>query len=153
MDQRLCAIVGHLLSLRRAEQFDPKLVPPHLLRHIYILQVEGSGGFPTLHVRFSGTAIEQRFDRALKGALFASLGGKYHGPEIIDAFRECLEYRRPLWVRQTIRVTSVSTRHIEAIMHFLEPDRIYGALVTGEHIVGASDPIPEPVHFERATLA
>ena len=136
MDDRLRAIADLLLPMSRVSEFDPRHVPAALLRHLFILDVEERAGDVAFRVHLSGTAIDHRFGRSISGELLQP-ASSYHGPDMMSTFRRCAIEHKPFWLRQNISLGGGYANFVEAIIHYLEPGRIYGALVTGTNDDGA----------------
>ena len=130
-------------------EFDPMAVEPRLLPHLYVLEIQQpqADGDHYLRIRLTGTALDQFFARSLAGHYLEEF---IHGPlgrDVISGFHGCATNRKALWMRQVVQVRNRAPRFVEGVAVYLDPARIYGALLTGDVADGKS-----VQQFERRDL-
>ena len=146
MDSSLRGIADYLLAQNDSSTVDPVAIGPHLLPHIYILDVERDGEI-RLRIRLTGTAIDHVFRRPLFGHHLEEFIHGPRGDEVIASFHHCARTREPIWMRQIVELNNRAPRYVEGIAVFLEPERIYGGLVIGDLILPGVE-----AGFERTVL-
>ena len=131
MDSSLRGIADYLLAQNDSSTVDPVAIGPHLLPHVYILDVERDTNV-RLRIRLTGTALDQIFRRPLVGHLLEEFIHGPRGGDVIAAFHHCARSREPIWMRQIVHLKERAPRFVEGVAVFLEPERIYGGLVIGD---------------------
>lgn len=133
MNSILRQIADALARLKDAAAFDPLAMPPLVLPHLFILELNP---VPTdgsqLRIRLTGTALDRAFERNLRGR---NLEEFLHGPysaDVLAGFHRCAVDHRPIWMRQVVSIRGRVPRFVEGIAYFIEPNLIYGGLVFGE---------------------
>ena len=135
IDVRLRQIADHLMTLTDAAAFSPSSVRPHLLPHLFVLDIERDTSNRTalLRIRLVGTALDDAFRRPLRGH---TLDEYIHGPrgkEVIASFHHCANNREPIWMRQVVHIRNKAPRFVEGVAVYVKPERIYGGLVVGQY--------------------
>ena len=134
MHQRLRVLADYLLKCGSAADVNPREINAKSLPHFFILNIErgADGEFNGLRIRFTGTALDNAFQRKLLGN---RLEDYVHGPrggEVIAAFHDCAETGRALWMRQVVQLEARPPRFVEGIAIRFALDRIYGGLIVGD---------------------
>lgn len=132
MHASLSRLHGLLGALRDAASFSPHAIPPELLPHLFILDVEGTAEAPALKIRLTGTALDTAFGRSVTGHYLETFIHGPRGDDVIRGFHLCAREKKNLWMRQVVHIQDKLPRFVEGIAIHVEPRRIYGALVIGE---------------------
>ncbi len=135
------------MSLSHRREVDPGAIGTALLPIIYVLRLEqhAAKSEPQMRVSLTGTMIDDAMNQPLRNRY---LGDFIHGPrgsDVMAAYLDCSATHRPFWMRQVGAYRNGKRRFIEGVGIFLEPDCIYGGLVTRD-IIGATTTIPDFVH-------
>ncbi len=146
MDTSLRGIADYLLAQKDSSTIDPAAIGPHLLPHIYILDVE-RGTSIRLRIRLTGTALDHTFRQPLVGHLLEEFIHGPRGGDVIGAFHHCARTREPMWMRQVVHLKERAPRYVEGVAVYLVPERIYGGLVIGNLGLPGVE-----AGFERAVL-
>jgi hypothetical protein len=129
----LADIADCLIAQGGAASLDPAAIPPALLPHIFVLDIDrGAAASVRLRIRLTGTAIDDVLGRRLKGRYLDEF---MHGPqsaEVLGAFRLCAESGQPIWMRQIASLGHEVPRYVEGVAIRLNPDRLCGGLMIGE---------------------
>lgn len=134
IDPRLRRIAEYFMSRTRRDEVDPVELGAALLPMVYVLRVERPpiGGTMRLRIGLIGTALDTSFERPLRGHYMDEF---LHGPragEVIAAYHQCEQTRRPFWMRHIGSFRNGHHRFVEGVGVYLEPDCIYGGLVMGD---------------------
>ncbi len=131
MDSTLRGIADYLLAQKDSKTIDPVAIGPHLLPHVYILDVERDTNV-RLRIRLTGTTLDHIFRQPLAGHLLEEFIHGPRGDDVIAAFHHCTRSREPIWMRQIVHRKERAPRYVEGVAVYLEPERIYGGLVIGD---------------------
>jgi hypothetical protein len=106
-----------------------------LLRHLFVLDIERdtSKRAAFLRIRLVGTALDEVFHRPLRGHTLEEFIHGPRGKEVIASFHHCADTRKPIWMRQIVRIQDKAPRFVEGVAIYLKPERIYGGLIVGEY--------------------
>lgn len=134
MDDRLQRAADYFLQCADWKAVKPTKIGADILPHLIILGIERdvNGRASSLPVRFTGTGLDQAFGRPLAGR---RLGEFVHGPrgqDVIRGFMACADDRRPIWMRQIVRLKGDAPRFVEGVVVHVGPERLYGALLMGQ---------------------
>jgi hypothetical protein len=133
MDTRLREIANFFLALNSVAEFNPRVLGANLLKHIFVLDIkrDTASAAVRLHIHLTGTALDHRFNRSVTGHFLDDFG---HGPnnsDVLKGFLHCANTKEPVWMRQTVRTSDKPTLFVEGVGCYVEPERIYGGLLTG----------------------
>ncbi len=134
MDARLRKIADYFLAHNSVAEFDPRALGANLLKHLFVLNIERdtASAAVKLRIQLTGTALDHRFGRSTKGHLLDDFGHGPSGSEVLTGFLHCANKREPVWMRQTVHMSDTHAHFVEGIACYVEPERIYGGLITGD---------------------
>lgn len=115
MSPLLSRIAAHLKSMRQVSEFSPLEVDPDLLPHLFVIDIERAGGETKLKVRLVGTALDAAFHRPTAGHYLEEFVHGPRGHEVIREFHNCASSRRPVWMRQIVRIGDQVPRFVEGV--------------------------------------
>jgi hypothetical protein len=132
MDDKLRRVSNYLTNCKTSADFNPMAIA-NVLQHVFVLGIERDGATNKLRLRIKlmGGALDAAFGRSLVGQYLESFIHGPRGGDVIKGFHDCANTREPLWMRQIMEIEGKGPRFVEGVLFYLEPQRIYGALLVG----------------------
>lgn len=128
----LATIADYLRDRPNPDAVDPAGMAPHLLPHIFILDIESGEQERCLRTRLTGTGIDVALDRSVRGKYLEDFLHGTHSAAVLAGFHACAATGEPIWMRQVVKFANRAPRYVEGIAYRIGATRIYGGLLFGE---------------------